>query len=94
MSKRMRTSAWQEHCTIRLPGCLPGTETTVLAHLPNMSMGKKNNDYNAAYSCFSCHQILDGAVLHDFEKDWLDHMHRMGQERTLNRMIESGVIKN
>jgi len=91
MSK-LRKAAQGEHCTIRLPGCLPGTETTVLAHLPNRSMGKKNHDLNAAFSCQSCHDILDGRVLHAFDRDWLDHMHRVGQERTINRFYEKGVV--
>jgi len=93
MSKKMRAAARDEPCTIRLPGCLPGTETTVLAHLPNRSMGKKNNDYNAAFACFNCHQKLDGAVAHNIEKDWLELSHRRGQEQSLNRMIELRVIK-
>jgi hypothetical protein len=55
-------------------------------------MGKKNHDLNAAFACFSCHQILDGAVLHDFESNFLDHMHRIGQERTINRLYELNLL--
>lgn len=91
MSK-FRKAARNEHCTVRLPGCLPGTETTVLAHLPNRSMGKKNHDLNAAFACHSCHDILDGRVINDFERDWLDHRHRVGQERTINRFYELGLL--
>ena len=94
MSKKMRAAARDEPCTIGLPGCLPGTDTTVLAHLPNRSMGKKNNDYNAAFACYSCHQALDGQRKHNFDKDWMDYLHRRGQELTLNRMIQMGVIKD
>ena len=94
MSKKMRAAARGEHCTIGLPGCLPGVDTTVLAHLPNRSMGKKNNDYNSAFACYSCHMALDNQRSHNFEKDWMDYLHRRGQELTLNRMIELGVIKD
>ena len=93
MSKKMRAAARDEPCTIRLPGCLPGTETTVLAHLPNRSMGKKNNDYNAAFACYSCHQALDGQRSHNFDKEWMELMFRRGQQRTIDRFIELGVIK-
>ena len=93
MSKKMRDAARDEHCTIRLPGCLPGTDTVVLAHLPNRSMGKKNNDYNAAFACYMCHMALDGQRSHNIEKDWMELSHRRGQEQTLNRMIELRVIK-
>jgi hypothetical protein len=92
MSK-YRKAAQGEHCTIRLPGCLPGTETSVLAHLPNRSIGMKNNDLNSAIACYSCHQIADGAVQTDLEKEWVELMFRRGQERTINRMIEKGVLK-
>tara|TARA_R110001592_G_scaffold114643_2_gene314648 strand:+ start:83 stop:367 length:285 start_codon:yes stop_codon:yes gene_type:complete len=94
MSKKMRDAARGEHCTIGLAGCLPGTETVVLAHLPNRSIGKKNNDYNAAFACYSCHQALDGQRSHNFDPDWMDLLHRRGQEITLNRMVERKVIKS
>ena len=92
MSK-YRKAAQGEHCTIRLPGCLPGTETTVLAHLPNRSMGKKNHDLNAAIACYSCHMAVDFQRSHDMEREWVELMFRRGQERTINRMIEKGVLK-
>ena len=92
MSK-YRKAAQGEHCTIRLPGCLPGTETTVLAHLPNRSMGKKNHDLNAAFACYSCHQAIDGQRSHDIDPEWMELLFRRGQERTINRLAEIGVLK-
>ena len=91
MSK-YRKAAWGEHCTIRLPGCLPVTETTVLAHLPNLSISKKASDLNAAFSCYSCHQIVDGAVQTDLEREWVELMFRRGQQRTIDRFIEKGLL--
>jgi len=91
MSK-LRKAAQGEHCTIRLPGCLPGTETTVLAHLPNRSMGKKNHDLNAAFACYACHQAVDGQRSHDFEPEWVELMFRRGHERTINRFYEKEVV--
>ena len=91
MSK-FRKAAQGEHCTIRLPGCLPGTETTVLAHLPNRSLSKKASDLNAAFSCFSCHQIADGVVQTDLEREWVELMFRRGQQRTIDRFHEKGLL--
>ena len=91
MSK-LRKAAQGEHCTIRLPGCLPGTETTVLAHLPNRSMGKKASDLNAAISCNSCHQIADGVVQTDLEREWVELMFSMEQQRTKDSFDEKGLL--
>ena len=91
MSK-FRKAARGEHCTVRLPGCLPGTETTVLAHLPNRSIGKKASDYNAAFSCYSCHCIVDGVVQTDLEREWVELMFRRGQQRTIDRFHELGLL--
>jgi len=91
MSK-LRKAARGEHCTVRLPGCLPGTETTVLAHLPNRSMGKKAHDYNSAFACFSCHEIVDSRVQTDLEREWVELMFRRGQQRTIDRFHELGLL--
>ena len=91
MSK-LRKAAQGEHCTIRLPGCLPGTETTVLAHLPNRSIGKKAHDLNAAFACYSCHQAVDGQRSHDIEPEWMELMFRRGQQITIDRFHEKGLL--
>ena len=91
MSK-LRKAAQGEHCTIRLPGCLPGTETTVLAHLPNRSISKKASDLNAAISCHSCHMAVDFQRSHDMEREWVELMFRRGQQRTIDRFHELGLL--
>ena len=95
MSKKIRQAARGEPCFVRLPGCQSGgeNETSVLAHLPKNSMGLKANDLNASIACFSCHMALDGQRSHNFDKEWMELMFRRGQQRTIDRFIELGVIK-
>lgn len=61
---KIRQSARDEECTLRLPGCNLRTDTTVLCHSNRLAdgkgMGLKASDLNAAYGCSSCHDILDG----------------------------------
>ena len=78
MSK-MTELARDRQCEMRLDGCLPGTDTTVFAHLNKDSgMGQKNRvggfDWGCP-ACFNCHNILDGRVVHDYEKEWLELLH-------------------
>jgi hypothetical protein len=55
-------------------------------------MGKKASDLNAAFSCYSCHQIVDGAVQTDLEKEWVELMFRRGQQITIDRFHEKGLL--
>lgn len=62
VSEAVRQSARGETCTLRLPCCCGGTETTVLAHLRLFGaggMGRKPNDWRAVYACAACHDALD-----------------------------------
>ncbi len=78
MSK-MTEFARGRQCEMRLDGCLPGTDTTVFAHLNKDSgMGQKNRvggfDWGCP-SCFNCHNILDGRIITNYEKEWLELLH-------------------
>ena len=57
----LRNLARNQPCTLRLPGCDFGGETTVLAHLPSArkGMGIKSPDWWGVHSCFNCHNLLD-----------------------------------
>ena len=60
MSK-LRDSARGQECQVRLPGiCNFDRATTVLAHLNGGGMAMKQSDLFGAYSCSSCHDIVDG----------------------------------
>jgi len=74
--------------------CISGgeNETTVLAHLPNMSVSTKSHDLLACWSCYSCHQHLDGAVNHNFDYNFLREKHNEGVIRTLRYLLENKVI--
>lgn len=64
-SARIRSSARDEDCTLRLPGvCRNRTDTTVWAHSNSLRHGKgkgmKADDRYGCYACFECHAVLDG----------------------------------
>lgn len=58
-----RKAAQSQPCTVRLPGCDGGGETTVLAHYRlagHCGTGQKPPDSMGAFACASCHDICDG----------------------------------
>ena len=68
-----RDAARGRPCTIRLPGCDGGGESTVLCHYPGHrfgnGMGTKSHDVAAAFGCANCHAIVDGQRR---RPDWMD----------------------
>jgi len=62
-SKKIKDSARNEDCTLRLVGiCNYNDETTVLAHIGrNRGMAIKCDDTFAVYACSACHSGIDGA---------------------------------
>ena len=77
MASKLTESARGKVCQLRLEGCIPGTDTTVFAHLNGGGMGLKNKvgDFHFGFhSCYSCHQIYDGAKEVDppYEREWLE----------------------
>ena len=90
-------SARGETCTVRLPGCDYGTETTVFAHIAGIrfghGMGKKTK--LGAYACHKCHDLIDnrkprpeGVTKQDV---WTAHLEGMAE--TLLKLDEKGIIK-
>ncbi len=82
-----RRSAQGQQCLIRLPGCLGGTETTVLAHYRlagTCGMGIKPDDGQGAYACAYCHDIVDGrrAAPAGYDRDAVRLAHAEGVLRT------------
>jgi len=97
MSK-IRQSANLETCTVRLPLiCNGNTLTTVLAHVNGIryghGTGQKVNDLLGAYCCSACHDVLDGRVKSNFDKDFLKLCHYEGVLETLLRLKTKGLIK-
>ena len=62
---KIRQSARNETCSLRVsPDCQDG-ETVVFCHLnsPQKGMGIKSPDIFGVYGCYSCHQKLDAGSL-------------------------------
>jgi hypothetical protein len=77
---------------VRLPGiCSFNPEETVLAHLNGGGMATKKHDFQGAFACFRCHQVLDGAKS-TFSRDYIELAHRHGVERTQQYWLENGFI--
>ena len=74
--------------------CISGgeNETTVLAHLPSFGVGTKSPDLLASHCCFQCHQHLDGAVSHDFDRQWLREQFNEGVIRTIRKLYADNII--
>lgn len=93
--KKLRQSARGRACTVRIPGiCNNNPETTVLAHLDGGGASLKQPDWQAAFACSDCHDVVDGRrqVSH-MSKDTIDLWHRQGVEETQNYWFEEGLLK-
>ncbi|MFV1943938.1 nuclease domain-containing protein [Pseudomonas luteola] len=74
VSKKLRDSARNQDCTLRLDGCRFSPEFTVLCHLPvgMKGVGLKSPDLFAVFGCDHCHAVIDGrAQGHYTEADLL-----------------------
>lgn len=97
-SKHIRNAANGEYCTLQIVGaCQGGTETTVLAHLPDESHGisRKADDTSACFACASCHDVIDGRRRWPESEDRADVRQfymRRAQTRTIRRLVELGVV--
>lgn len=94
MSKITDSARGGQPCTIRLDGCYggPENETVVFAHLNGGGMGGKCLDIHGAYSCFSCHDILDGRKPSDYTQETLLLSHLMGMKRTQEILVSKGLM--
>ena len=91
ISKKLRNSARNQDCTLRLACCNFDPETTVLAHLPvnQGGMGMKSPDIFAVFACSSCHDALDGRKPYQIDKD--DLLRALAE--TQMKWFEMGLIK-
>jgi hypothetical protein len=74
--------------------CISGgeNETTVLAHLPSFGMGTKSPDLLAAHCCSACHDVVDGRVPSDKDRDMIHHFFNEGVIRTIRKLYADDVI--
>lgn len=94
-SKALRDSARGEVCTFQIVGvCNGNTDTTVLCHLPDESggMGKKSDDFIAAYGCSSCHDVVDGRVRNSEYEEYRLFYNSRALVRTIRRLIDKGYV--
>jgi hypothetical protein len=96
MSK-ITESARGENCTVRLPNvCNGNPETTVLAHINGVrfghGVGRKVSDILAAYCCSSCHDVIDGRVKTDLERDFVRLAFYEGVFESQLKLIKKGLL--
>ncbi len=92
-------SARDEDCQIRIPGvCNFDRATTVWAHANGSAAGKgmwmKAPDLLGAYSCFACHQTVDGQrqLPLGTTRDDVRLMFWQGHARSILKLIEKGIV--
>lgn len=96
MSK-IRKSAMNENCTVRVPGhCNNDITTTVLAHINSVRLGHgvgiKTNDIFGAYCCHECHSAIDGRERSNWTKKELKLFHIEGILETQLKLLQKGLI--
>ncbi|WP_338148461.1 nuclease domain-containing protein [Pseudomonas lundensis] len=91
VSKKLRDSARDQTCTLRLPGCGHDDGTVVLAHLPcgQKGMGMKSPDQMAIFACHVCHSTIDGAKR--WEVDAADYLRALAETQLI--WIRMGLLK-
>ena len=94
-SKKVRESARNEDCTLRLFNvCNFNTETTVLAHIGKASgTAAKCGDNMAVYACSDCHDVIDGRSHYNakYNPDINGDLLRALQE-TQQKLIDKGLM--
>jgi hypothetical protein len=89
----LRKEARNRECQIRGPSCNGDPATTVLAHTNGAGWGLKANNLAGAWSCSSCHDMVDGrdnsVVSVMTRKLW----HLEGVMRTQQILLDEGKIK-
>ena len=92
MSKKIRSSARDEDCSLRLGAC-SSNETVILAHIGrNRGMGIKCADYMAVYACSNCHDIIDGRIKSEYTQDQLSTEKIRALEETLCKLFRKGLL--
>lgn len=92
MSK-IRNSARGQACMVRIPGhCNFNPETTILAHKNASGWGRKCKDFQGAYCCSACHDIVDGRVCTQYTPEQIKVWFYEGIFRTQELLHDAGLI--
>jgi hypothetical protein len=86
-----------EQCTFQIPRvCNHDPETVVACHLPDGSGGSSRltGPLSIAFGCHNCHDFIDRRVSVDgYDDGDREFYMRRGLMRTLNRLIEKGLVR-
>ena len=93
MSK-IRESARGKQCLVRIPGvCNWDRETVILAHVNGAGMGTKGLDFQGAYCCSACHDVVDGRVAAPYDRAEILNFMYEGVLRTQQALYSYGLIQ-
>ncbi len=95
---KLRESARDEDCLIRLPGCPQRRDMTILSHCRHWFAGKgmatKAHDLLTAYGCTHCDAIYDGQA--PLPAGWAREMVELewwrAHAQTILRMAQKGLL--
>jgi len=93
---KIMKAARGEACTLNIAGvCNYDNETTVMCHLPDGSgaSNRRTGPLSIAMGCSSCHDQIDGRTNNELLRQDHEFYMRRGMMRTINRLIEKGVVK-
>jgi len=95
--RKITRSAKGEICQISLPICSYDDETTVFAHLSRKhligaGMGYKGKPIGS-YACHVCHDVIDGRMKTDFDRDFLWQAELEGAIATMGILFDKGILR-
>lgn len=92
-ASKIRQSARDEGCLVRIPGvCCADPATVVLAHLNGGGVGMKAPDWQGAYACATCHAWLDGGYVRTHTRAERDLYHLEAVIRTQEKLIDKELL--
>ena len=92
VSKKLRDSARDRDCQVRIPGvCNHDPRTVVLAHLNGGGMGMKQDDLFGAFCCSACHDEVDRRTKY-YEIEDVQRWFYEGMVRTQKIWLDEGFI--
>jgi hypothetical protein len=95
-NKKIRQAAKGESCALLLPGVGQHDPATVVwAHSPFLGdgkrMGGKAYEFCGCFACHPCHDILDGRVKTDLERESLRAHFNEAMKQSLIRLWNGGI---
>lgn len=94
MPHKLRKSARDQDCMVRIEGvCNGNNATVVLCHINGAGIGRKQHDLFGAFGCSSCHSWLDGGyAATGSARELRDLRHHEAVIRTQQHWLDNGMI--